>query len=220
MNILIVGCGRVGAALAYSLFLKNHEVSVIDGIAAAFNNLPAGFTGRTHEGDPLNHDLLHRAGIETADALAAVTSSDALNAVVGHIAHVVYKIPKVVVRNFNPNIRSIFDSFDFQVVSSTSWGAQRVEEIIFHSEVRSIFAPGNGEVEIYELPIPEICEGTTLGEMLANRECTAVALTHAGKSQLPDPNILLEAGDMLMVSATFDGIESIRNSFYNRPKEC
>jgi trk system potassium uptake protein TrkA len=219
MKVLIIGCGRVGAALAYSLYKKDHEVSVIDSIAAAFNNLPAGFTGRTHEGDPLNHDLLHRAGIETADALAAVTSSDALNAVVGHIAREIYKIPKVVVRNFDPNIRSIFESFDLQVVSSTSWGAQRVEELIYHSEVRSVFSTGNGEVEVYELPVPEMCGGKTLGEMLISKECIAVALTHAGKSQLPDSATRLEAGDMLMVSATFDGIEAMRRNFYPRQKE-
>jgi trk system potassium uptake protein TrkA len=132
----------------------------------------------------------------------------------------VYNIPRVVVRNFDPNIRSIFETFDLQVVSSTSWGAQRVEELIYHSEVRSVFSAGNGEVEVYELPVPEMCDGKTLGEMLNSKECVAVALSHAGKSQLPHPDIRLKAGDMLMVSATFDGIESMRRNFYPRKKEA
>ena len=143
----------LGAELAYNLFKRGHDVSVIDNVPASFNNLPADFQGRLNEGEALSQDVLHRAGIEKADAVAAVTNSDALNAVVAYVAKTVYKVPNVLARNYDPRTREIFESFGLQTVSSTSWGAQRMEELIFHSDVRTVFSAGNGEVELYEVVI-------------------------------------------------------------------
>lgn len=95
MNVIIVGCGRVGSELAYRLFLNGHQVTIVDRHSEAFKNLPSDFRGRTLEGDAPSEAVLHRAGIETAQAVAAVTSSDdSLNGVIGHgIASDIYHIP-------------------------------------------------------------------------------------------------------------------------------
>ncbi|MGC8782541.1 MAG: NAD-binding protein, partial [Anaerolineae bacterium] len=69
MNVIVVGCGRVGAHLATRLSEKGHRVTVIDVAPTAFENLSTDFRGRTLEGDVLTQDMLHRAGIEQADAL-------------------------------------------------------------------------------------------------------------------------------------------------------
>ncbi|MDD5370504.1 MAG: NAD-binding protein, partial [Anaerolineaceae bacterium] len=50
MKVIIVGCGRLGIELAYRLYQGGHDVSVIDAVSAAFNNLPPDFQGRTIEG--------------------------------------------------------------------------------------------------------------------------------------------------------------------------
>ena len=107
MNYIVVGCGHIGAELAYNLFKKGHKVSVIDRSPSAFNNLPLDFRGRTVEGEGLEREVLYRAGIEHADGLVAVTSSDAVNAVVAHVAKVVYGIENVAVRNYEPRQRAI-----------------------------------------------------------------------------------------------------------------
>ncbi|MBU0494614.1 MAG: TrkA family potassium uptake protein [Chloroflexi bacterium] len=129
MNMIVIGCGRVGAQLAYRLYQQGHKV-VVDPVAEAFENLPADFRGRTVEGEVLNQDVLRRAGIEQADGLAAVTSLDPVNAVVAHVARTVYHVPTVVVRNYNPRWRVIHEAFGLPVISSTSWGAQRIEELL------------------------------------------------------------------------------------------
>ena len=84
MNIIVVGCGRVGAELAYRLYKNDHRVTVVDYTETAFHNLPHDFRGRTIVGEALNQNVLLRAGIEHADALAVVTNSDTVNAVVAH----------------------------------------------------------------------------------------------------------------------------------------
>ncbi|HSQ17850.1 MAG TPA: NAD-binding protein, partial [Anaerolineales bacterium] len=117
MNIIVVGCGRVGAELAYRLYKRGNQVTVIDYQSSAFNNLPGDFRGRTIQGEVLNQQVLHRAGIEKADGMALVTSSDTVNAVVAHAAKAVYGINNIIVRNYDPRWRSLYELFGTQVVS-------------------------------------------------------------------------------------------------------
>jgi trk system potassium uptake protein TrkA len=211
MRALIVGCGRLGAELAYRLFQRGHSVSIIDLDEQAFTKLPSDFKGRFSEGSALNRDVLHRAGIEGCDAVAVVTNSDSLNAVVGHLARSMYSVPNVVVRNYDPRYRGLQEIFDLQVISSLSWGAQRIEEMMYHADVRTVFSAGNGEVEIYELSVLENCAGTTVGELIATDLCVPVAITRAGKAMLPTMKLALNVGDILHVSATLDGVEALRS---------
>lgn len=210
MKTIVVGCGRVGAELAYRLYKKGHEVTVIDEIDAAFQNLPADFRGRTLEGDVLSEDLHHRGGFAQAQGLAAVTNSDSLNAVIGHIAQTVYHIPNVVVRNYDPRRRSLCEAFDLPTISSTSWGAQRMEELLAPEPLRMVFSVGNGEVEIYAVMIAENAQDRPLPELLVDSGCIAVALTRGGCAMQPTAETRLAAGDLLHVSATVDGVNMLR----------
>jgi trk system potassium uptake protein TrkA len=211
MKALVIGCGRLGAELAYRLFVNGHTVSIIDIDERSFANIHGDFQGKFNEGDALNRDVLRRSGIDNVDSVAVVTSSDILNAVVGHLARETYHVPNVVVRNYNPRYRPIHEAYGLQVVSALSWGAQRIEEMMYHTDVRVVFSAGNGEVEIYELAIPESCEGVTVGQLIATEMCMPVAITRAGKAMLPTLKLALQAGDVLHVSATLEGVESLRN---------
>jgi trk system potassium uptake protein TrkA len=161
------------------------------------------------EGEGLEKEVLHRAGIEQADALVAVTNSDAVNAVVAHTARVVYNVPNVVVRNYDYHRRPLLEAFNLQHVSPTSWGAQRIEELLHESDIRTVFSAGNGEVDLYEFVIPESWQGRTLGELQLGDECVAAALTRAGRAFMPKAETVLAKGDVLHVSATFDGIKGV-----------
>ncbi len=210
MKTIVIGCGRIGATLAYSLYKRGHEVSIVDDNHNSFNNLPADFQGRIHEGDALNQDVLLRAGIEDCDALASVTNNDALNAVVSHVAKVEYNVPNIVARNYDPHMRALFEAFGIQVVSSTSWGAQRVEELLTDGDFRTVFSAGNGEVEIYELVIPKEWQGKKVDDLIKCSTCKPLAITRAGRAFLPEMGTEFMPGDLLSVAATFDGINETR----------
>jgi trk system potassium uptake protein TrkA len=181
-------------------------------VPQAFERLDPEFRGRTVEGEALSKEVLERAGIDKADGVAAVANSDTLNAVVAHIARSIYKITNVVVRNYDPNLRSVLEAFGFQVVSSTAWGAQRTEELLGNASMRVVFSPGNGEVEVYELIIPERWSGRKLADLLHGAEsCLPVSLTRTGRSSLPVQETILETGDVIAISATAEGIVQLRN---------
>ena len=105
MFIIVVGCGRVGSELAYGLYQRGHQVTIIDHVGASFEHLPPDYRGRTIEAEVLTEDVLQRRGHRAGDGLAAVTNSDPVNAVVGHVARTVYDVPNVVVRNYDPRWR-------------------------------------------------------------------------------------------------------------------
>jgi trk system potassium uptake protein TrkA len=212
MNFFVIGCGRVGSELAFRLYKNGHKVVVIDRNREALNALSPDFRGRTIEGDVLTERMLERAGIAEADGLATVTNSDTLNAVVGHMAHTIYHVPIIVTRNYDPVMLPVLEAFGCNVVSSTSWGAQRIQELMLDPSFRTIFSAGNGEVEIYEMLIPTAWDGKPLGDLLrGNPDCLPVALTRAGRALLPNPQTVLSAGDLLNVSATFSGIKALRS---------
>ena len=210
MNFIVLGCGRVGAELCYRLFKSGHQVVVVDSNRQAFNRLHPDFRGRTLEGEGLAESVLERAGIREADGLAAVTNSDTLNAVAAHIARAFYSVPNVVARNYDPNLRSIIEAFGLQTVGSTYWGAQRVEELLMNPLQKVVYSPGNGEVEVYEVLIPEEWNNRTLGELLDQlKGCYTVALSRAGRAFLPEADTKLQAGDLLNVSSTFEGMGTL-----------
>lgn len=217
MNMIVIGCGRVGAELAHRLYQSGHTVVVIDQSEAAFQNLPEGFRGRTVVGEAMSQDALHRAGIEDADGLAAVTSSDPVNAVVAHLARTVYDIPNVVVRNFDSRWRDIHETFGLQVVSSSSWAALRIEELLYYQETHTVFSAGNGEVELSEFTVRDEWAGHSLAELLPDQECVLAALTRGGRAMLPDCVTTLQEGDVILVSATLKGSQALRRQLQSGP---
>ena len=212
MNFIIVGCGRVGAELSFRLFKNGHQVVVVDNDQKSFNRLHPDFRGRTVEGEVLSSDALERAGINKADGVAVVTNSDTMNAVIGHAIRVHYpSVKQVIVRNYDPAMREMLEAFGLQLVSSTAWGAERVQELLIDPSFRAVFSAGNGEVEVYEMFISPEWDGLTISNLLDGcNDTICAALTRAGRAELPTPNTLLKSGDVLTVSATLEGVRSLR----------
>ena len=109
MFILIVGCGRVGSAIARNMLATGHEVSVLDEDPEAIALLERGIEGRWEDhggqftvGTALEIDALLAAGIENADAFVAATDGDNTNLVIAQIAKRRFDIDKVVVRVLDP----------------------------------------------------------------------------------------------------------------------
>jgi trk system potassium uptake protein TrkA len=210
MNVIVIGSGRLGAELAGRFSQQGHNVTVIDHVAAAFDNLPTSFRGRTVEGEVLHQDLLRRAGVESADALVAVTNSDSLNAVAAHVARTVYHVPQVVTRNYDPRWRPLHEAFGLQFVSSTTWGAQRIEELLSLTGMYRVWSAGDGAVEMYELVVPDTNEDRKLNELCPEGECVVVALIRGGLAVRSSPDTLLGKGDVIYLSVTPQGREALR----------
>lgn len=220
MKVIVVGCGRFGVELSNRLNQRGDEVVVLDAYSEAFNSLPSDFSGRLVEGDAMNQDVLQRAGIDEADALAAVTNSDVLNLVIGRIAREVYNVPHVVARNYESFTRDLYELFNLQVVSAAIWGTERMVEMIDNVEARLVYSAGNGEVSYYEIIVPEQLEGKKFSDLVNSAECELTSATRGGKAFLPGKDLQLECGDVLTVCATIQGSEILHKLLCSSGEEA
>lgn len=119
MNIIIIGSGRVGSAVARELVARHHSVTVIDKDADSLLRLGSDFPGRFEVGDAFDTGLLERVGIETMDALIVCSDNDNVNVVVAQIARRRYHVKSVVVRVFDPRKAEFYSRMGMRVVCPT-----------------------------------------------------------------------------------------------------
>jgi len=128
MNVIIMGCGRVGAQLASLLDAEGHKVTVLDVDAYSFRRLSSTFGGTALIGDGTDEEMLKKAGISEADAFVAVTQGDNRNVVGAQIAKHVFNIPKVVCRIYDPLRKDIYEALGLETISPTTVFAQMLKE--------------------------------------------------------------------------------------------
>jgi len=128
MNIVIVGCGRVGAFLAGQLDKSGHHVTIVDLERASFVHLPRGFKGTTLLGNGTDMDVLRQAGTEKADALFGLTQGDNRNIMSSQIAQHVFGVKHVVTRIYDPLRSDTFAALGLQAISPTIIGANAFYE--------------------------------------------------------------------------------------------
>ncbi|MBN9491733.1 TrkA family potassium uptake protein [bacterium] len=124
MNILIMGCGRLGAQIAAMLDEQGHRVTVMDTNAGSFRRLREGFGGVTVIGNGMDAQALERAGVREAEAFFAVTQGDNRNYFASQMAKQVYQVPRVLCRIYDPGREKIFRELGLETFSPTSMGAR------------------------------------------------------------------------------------------------
>ncbi len=130
MNIIIVGCGRVGAELARLMSLDGNTVTVIDQNAEAFARLDERITVQTVVGDGTDIETLKRAGIEEADGFAAVTNGDNRNIMAAQIAQRIFKVEHVVCRIYDPLRQRTYNELGLLSISPTVIGAKLLRDTL------------------------------------------------------------------------------------------
>ncbi len=130
MKVVILGCGRVGARLAARLDSEGHDVTIIDRNQDSFARLGATYGGAMVLGTGIDEDVMRRAGIEKADAFVAVSNGDNTNAMAAQIAQLVFKVPRVVARLYDPIREETYKTLGLETVSPTNIGVQRIMEML------------------------------------------------------------------------------------------
>lgn len=195
MYVVIMGCGRVGSQLAKVLALEGHEVAIIDRDKAAFDRLSPKFTGLKVEGFGFDLDVMQKAGVERADAFVSVTNGDNSNILGARIARNHFRVPKVIARIYDPVRETLYRRLGIQTISSTSWAANKVKDMVLHAELVRHLSLGSGEVDVVEGEVPPSLAGKRIIDLNIAGEVKAIALVRYGKAMIPGLGVTLEAGD-------------------------
>jgi trk system potassium uptake protein TrkA len=135
MHVVVVGCGRVGAAVALRLSSEGWSVAVIDEAIEAFNRLGEGFSGETFEGHALDQHVLVAAGIERADACVVATNGDNTNLVVAQIVQRKYGVACTVVRVLDPARAELYARLGLRTVCPTVVAIDTLTEAVRACEI-------------------------------------------------------------------------------------
>ena len=202
MHIVIMGCGRVGSTIAHSLEAKGHSVAVIDQDADAFRRLGTEFTGITVTGIGFDRDVLTAAGIEHADAFAAVSSGDNSNIISARLARETFGVARVVARIYDPKRAEVYERLGIPTVATVRWTADRMVRHLVPDGYQEIWRDPTSSVAIVELPLHP---GWVSRPVKALEEATGARVAYVmrfGLGTLPTGSTVLQDGDQVFVLVT------------------
>ncbi|WP_162907786.1 potassium channel family protein, partial [Allorhizocola rhizosphaerae] len=152
MHVVIMGCGRVGSTLAHNLEARGHSVAVIDQDGDAFRRLSSDFAGLTVTGIGFDRDVLIQAGIEHADAFAAVSSGDNSNIISARLARETFGVQRVVARIYDQRRAEVYERLGIPTVATVRWTADRIVRHLVPEGLAELWRDPTSTVAIVETP--------------------------------------------------------------------
>jgi trk system potassium uptake protein len=130
VKVIVMGCGRVGAALAADLSRDGNEVTVLDMDASAFRFLPDDFDGTRLVGNGIDVDMLRKIGTDKADVFVSVTRGDNRNVMAAQMAKHIFGVPVVASRVFDPLREEMYRNMGLRTINPTHVQAKRLKRVI------------------------------------------------------------------------------------------
>ena len=204
MHIVIIGCGRVGSGLAATLSREGHSVTVIDKNRRSFSRLPAESTITTVVGSGFDRETLTEAGVEHADALAAVTSGDNSNMLCARIARENFHIPNVVARIYDPRRAEIYQRLGIPTVATVTWTIEQVRQWLIPQQNRPSWTDATGTLQLLEFPLPAAWAGRSLAALNVPGKISLVGVGRAGTVRLDGAELVGQERDLLHLAVAID----------------
>jgi len=192
-----MGCGRVGSSLATALEAAGHSVAIIDQSKEAFRRLGADFKGRTILGVGFDRDTLLEAGIDGADAFAAVSNGDNSNILAARVARENYGVTNVVARIYDPGRAEIYQRLGIPTVATVIWASDQILRRILPGGARSEWRDATGTVQLLEVHPHLNWYGRPISELETATESRVAFLTRLGEALIPDEHTVLQDGDLV-----------------------
>lgn len=215
-----MGCGRVGATLARSLEQRGHETSVIDRDRDSFRRLGPGFAGSTVTGLGFDRDVLRRAGIEHADAFAAVSSGDNSNIISARVAREQFAIQTIVARIYDPGRAEVYERLGVPTVATVTWAADQILRRLLPIGTEPTFRDPSGAVRADKVVAPEAWVGHTVREFDLLSGGRISHLTRLGTAMIPVGETVIQDGDLLFVFSLDERFEKFREALESGPQEA
>jgi trk system potassium uptake protein TrkA len=197
MKIIVMGCGRVGSQVSLLLVRHGHDVTVIDHDDNAPARLGQDFKGRVVRGLGFDRNVLIEAGVETAEGFIAASSSDNANIVAARTARNIFRVPRVVARLYDPVRAEVYQRLGLTTISSTQWGAERIVEVITHTDLDVLQVFGDGGTTMVRVEVPSRLIGYRVAQLNIPGEVLVTAITRDGHTFIPVSGTEFHEGDVL-----------------------
>ncbi|MBA4608810.1 TrkA family potassium uptake protein [Aeromicrobium sp. Marseille-Q0843] len=219
MHIVIMGCGRVGASLARSLESRGHSTSVIDSNPDAFRRLGPSFAGSTVTGMGFDRGVLVSAGIEQADAFAAVSSGDNSNIIAARVAREVFRVPNVVARIYDPRRAEVYERLGIPTVATVPWAADQMLRRLLPAGSEPAWRDPSGRLRLDNAYAPFAWVGRTVAALEAQTGARVAFITRLGMGQQIAGDTVIQEGDYLSMFLVSEEADGVLEALDNGPKE-
>lgn len=231
MKIIVVGCGKVGAAIIEQLSREGHDISVIDVDTRVVTDISNNYDVMGLVGNGASHALQVEAGIETADLLIAATDSDELNLLCCLIAKKAGGCNTIArVRNpvYNEEIGFLKEELGLSLTVNPEYAAAtEIARVLRVPSAVHIETFAKGRVEIIKVRIPEnsILNGCPLAQIRSKTGADVLISTveRGDQVEIPNGSFVLKEGDVISIIAsrqnTRDFVEKIGLKA-KRVKDC
>ena len=198
MHVIVIGSGKVGSKFAHVLSEEGHDVVIVDNDREALEELALTFNGVTMVGVPIDQDVLKNAGIESADALAAVTQDDNINIMVSQVAKEIFHVPKVIARIFNPTREYVFHQFGLTTICPTNVTVDVIKGMILDQEGMSTHMIGGEVIRFCNKNINKNYIGTSLKDIKSDAEAMIFGVLRKGHVIFYEPSLVLQKDDQII----------------------
>lgn len=212
MNVMIVGCGRVGSQLALLLSQEGHNVTIIDKSPESFKRFGGTFNGVAAVGTGFDEKLLKDLKIERQDAFVSVTSGDNTNLMASQIAKKIFKVPRVIARVYDPRRADIYRKLGLDIMSGTMLVAAMIRDKIIENRFTSYLVE-TGELGVIEMIVSDSLKGKKVAEINMPDEFLVTVVERKKKVIIPQPDSILELGDKVMGVVRTSSLGSVKERF-------
>jgi trk system potassium uptake protein TrkA len=215
-----MGCGRVGSGLAKELESAGHSVSVIDQSREAFRRLGADFKGQTISGVGFDRDILIEAGIEKAEAFAAVSNGDNSNILAARVARETFGVGNVVARIYDPARAEIYQRLGIPTVATVIWATDQILRRLAPEGSTSEWQDATGAVQLCEVNAHESWYGQPITLIEESTKARVAFITRLGEAMVPTVNTVLQDGDLIHVMVPSKEIKNVVLALSKSPEEA
>jgi trk system potassium uptake protein TrkA len=215
-----MGCGRVGSGLAIDLESAGHSVAIIDQNREAFRRLGADFKGKTIAGVGFDRDILMEAGIEKAEAFAAVSNGDNSNILAARVARETYGVQNVVARIYDPARAEIYQRLGIPTVATVLWATDQILRRLVPEGTRSEWRDASGVIQLCEVHLHKEWFGQPVSLIETITKARVAFITRLGEGMIPSEKTVLQEGDLVHVMVADKELPVVEAALAKSPEEA
>lgn len=220
MRVVIMGCGRVGAALATEMDAAGYEVVSIDRDPTAFDRLPDGFSGRTVTGTGFDRAVLEEAGLRGAAAFAAVSSGDNSNIISARVARETFGVERVIARIYDAGRAEVYERLGIPTVATVPWATGRLVRFLTAGSSPVVWRDQTDSVALVAVDAPHRWVGHPVDALARAAGGRAVALSRFGECRLPAEGDLVQVHDVLHLAVASTRVAGLDDLLSGGPTDA